>query len=47
MHQISLAGRLRLLLLDLLASARDAHRQSSETWIRRIEAPDVRRELLG
>lgn len=47
MHQISFAGRLRLLLLDLLANAPDAHRQSSQTWIRRIEAPDVRRELLG
>ena len=47
MHQISFADRLRLLLLDLLAGARNAHRQSSQTWIRRIEAPDVRRDLLG
>ena len=47
MRHTPLVGRLSLLLSPLLRRARDAHRESSETWIRRIEAPNVRRDLLG
>jgi hypothetical protein len=39
--------RLRLQLSPLARRARDAHRRSGKTWIRRIEAPNVRRDLLG
>ncbi len=39
-------GVLRRALTRLLDRRREAHRRSSAEWIRRIEAPDVRRDLL-
>jgi hypothetical protein len=39
-------GPLLRALAHLLDRRRQAHRRSSTDWIRRIESPDVRRNLL-
>ena len=40
-------GALLRALARMLDRRRQAHRRSSAEWIQRIEAPDVRRDLLS
>jgi hypothetical protein len=40
-------GALLRALAHLLDRRRQAHRRATTAWIRRIESPDVRRDLLG
>ena len=46
MQPTLLKTRLLPQLAGLVRRGREAHRRSSETWIRRMEVPRVRKDLM-